>query len=63
VRAYVVLTPGESATEEELLAFCRGRLRADQVPTRIRFRDTLPRSFIGRVLRHVLIEEELSLED
>jgi long-chain acyl-CoA synthetase len=60
VRAHVVLRPGHQATEEEILAFCRDRLRDHQVPHRIRFRRQMPRSFVGKVLRRQLIEEDLA---
>ena len=49
--AFVVLSPGAAATEEELLAFCRGRLTAHQVPTSISFVDALPRNAVGKLLR------------
>jgi long-chain acyl-CoA synthetase len=58
VRAHVVLRPGQQATAEEILAFCQERLRSYQVPRQIRFREQMPRSFVGKVLRRQLIEEE-----
>jgi long-chain acyl-CoA synthetase len=60
VRAHVVLRPGHEATEEEILDFCRDRLREYQVPRRIRFRRQMPRSFVGKVLRRQLVEEEMA---
>jgi long-chain acyl-CoA synthetase len=63
VRVHVVLRPGHQATAEEIVAFCRGRLRPSQVPKRVRFREQMPRSFMGKVLRHKLREEELAAED
>jgi long-chain acyl-CoA synthetase len=62
VRVHVVLRPGLQATEEEIIAFCRERLRSYQVPQRVRFRDHLPRSFMGKILRRQLVEEELAAE-
>lgn len=58
VKAYVVLRKGERATPEELQALCRARLEDWQVPWEIEFRDELPKSFVGKVLRRVLIEDE-----
>jgi long-chain acyl-CoA synthetase len=58
VRAHIVLRPGHKATEEEIIAFCRGRLRSYQVPRRVRFREEMPRSFVGKVLRWRLVQEE-----
>jgi long-chain acyl-CoA synthetase len=56
LRAFVVLRPGEHATPEEILAFLRARLSAYKIPGAVEFLDSLPRSFIGKVLRRVLIE-------
>lgn len=58
VKAFVVLRDGETATPEELIALCRERLEAWAVPWEIEFRRELPKSFVGKVLRRVLIEEE-----
>jgi fatty-acyl-CoA synthase len=49
--AFVVLSPGAAATEDELLAFCRGRLTAHQVPASISFVGALPRNAVGKLLR------------
>jgi len=57
-RAYVVLRPGETATEEEIIAFCKGRMAAFKVPRSVTFRTDLPKSIIGKVLRRELREEE-----
>jgi len=56
VRAFVVLRRGESATADEILQFLRERLSAYKQPSAIEFREALPRSFIGKVLRRVLVE-------
>src|SRR5512147_2702469 len=58
VKAYIVLKPGQKATEEEIIAFCKGKLAAYKVPKMIEFRDSLPKSAVGKVLRKVLREEE-----
>jgi long-chain acyl-CoA synthetase len=57
VKAFVVLRRGERATAEEILQFLRERLSAYKLPSAVEFREALPRSFIGKVLRRVLIEE------
>ena len=49
--AFVVLSPGGTATEDELLAFCRARLAAHQIPTSISFVGGLPRNAAGKLLR------------
>ncbi|HKZ82317.1 MAG TPA: alpha/beta fold hydrolase [Anaerolineae bacterium] len=58
VKAFVVLREGESATPDELIALCRQRLDAWAVPWEVEFRRELPKSFVGKVLRRVLVEEE-----
>ena len=60
VRAYVVLKPGESVTAAELEAFCQERLAVYKVPKQFVFREALPKSFIGKVLRRELREEALA---
>jgi len=59
VKAYVVLKEGESATEEEILAFCKENLTYYKRPKFIDFRDELPKTMVGKVLRRVLLEEEM----
>jgi long-chain acyl-CoA synthetase len=58
VKAFVVLKPGEKATEEEIIAFCRQSLAAYKVPKAVEFRDSLPKSLIGKILRKTLRAEE-----
>jgi long-chain acyl-CoA synthetase len=60
VKVCVVLKDGESATPEEITAFCRERLARFKVPKLVEFREELPKSPIGKVLRRVLVEEERS---
>ncbi len=56
VRAWVVLKPGETATDAEIAAFCEERLARFKCPKQIRFTDSLPKSPIGKVLRRELRE-------
>ena len=58
VKAYVVLKPGKTAAEEEVVTFCREKLAAYKVPKLVEFRDTLPKSAVGKVLRKILRDEE-----
>jgi long-chain acyl-CoA synthetase len=58
VKAFVVLEPGESATEAEIVEFCRLHLAAFKVPRKVDFRAELPKSMVGKYLRRVLVEEE-----
>jgi long-chain acyl-CoA synthetase len=57
VKAYIVLRDGEDLCEEELIAFCKRRLEEWQVPWKVEFRRELPKSFVGKVLRRLLMEE------
>lgn len=58
VKAFVVLKPGKSATAEEIIAYCREKIAAYKVPRQIEFRQELPKTLVGKVLRRVLAEEE-----
>jgi long-chain acyl-CoA synthetase len=58
VKAFVVLKEGEAATEEEIIEFCRQNLAPYKVPKFVEFRDELPMTMVGKVLRRVLLEEE-----
>ena len=60
VKAYVVLKDGESSTEEEMVSWCGGRLAKYKVPTAVEFRDDLPKTMVGKVLRRMLREEEMA---
>jgi long-chain acyl-CoA synthetase len=56
VKAFIVLRPGSpSVSDAELDAFCRERLAVYKVPKRYEFRDALPKSAVGKVLRRVLL--------
>jgi long-chain acyl-CoA synthetase len=58
VKAFVQLKPGESVSEDDLLAFCKKNMTGYKRPAVIEFRDSLPVSPIGKVLRRVLRDEE-----
>jgi len=59
VKVYVVLKPGVTATEAEIIEYCRQNLAPYKVPKFVEFRKELPKSTVGKVLRRVLIEEEM----
>ena len=59
VKAFVQLKPGEEATEEEFMEFCKTKLSGYKRPREIEFREDLPVSVVGKVLRRVLRDEEL----
>ena len=59
VKVFVVLKDGETATASEILDHCRGRIGAYKVPKVVEFRQELPKTLIGKILRRVLREEEM----
>jgi long-chain acyl-CoA synthetase len=58
IKAFVVLKKGEKATKEEIIRFCKDRLSEYKVPQQIEFKDALPKTFVGKVLRRLLTEEK-----
>ncbi len=58
VKAFVVLRHGEQATTDEIIGWSRENLTGYRVPKQIEFRDALPETLVGKVLRRVLLEEE-----
>lgn len=63
VKAYIVLKEGAKVTEEELDRFCRERLAAYKVPRIYEFRDELPKTTVGKILRRQLVEEEKKMAE
>ena len=59
IKAYIVVKPGATVTTDELLDFCKQHLARFKVPQEIEVRTSLPKTIIGKVLRRVLVEEEL----
>ena len=57
-KAWVVLRAGHTATEDELRAFCRGKLAPYKVPAKVEFRTELPKTMVGKVLRRMLTADE-----
>jgi long-chain acyl-CoA synthetase len=58
VKAFVVRRSGATVTEGEIQAFCKERLAPYKTPTTVEFRDDLPKSAVGKLLRRVLVDEE-----
>jgi long-chain acyl-CoA synthetase len=53
-----VVKPEENLTEEEVIAYCKEKLAAYKVPRMVEFRQELPKSMVGKVLRKELRAEE-----
>ena len=58
VKAFVVLKAGASVTTEELIAHCETGLAEFKVPREIVFRESLPKTAVGKVLHRVLRESD-----
>ena len=54
VKVFVVLKPGETATQEEMMAYCSDKLAKYKWPTEIEFRKELPKTNVGKVLKKEL---------
>jgi long-chain acyl-CoA synthetase len=57
VKAWVVLKPGETASEDEIREWCRERIAPFKIPTQVEFRDELPKTTVGKVLRRELVRQ------
>jgi long-chain acyl-CoA synthetase len=58
VKAYLVLKEGETATEQEIIDFCRENMAKYKAPRAVEFRKELPKTMVGKILRRILVEEE-----
>jgi long-chain acyl-CoA synthetase len=60
LKAWVVLQPGKTLTEEELITHCENHLAAYEVPRRISFIDEIPKvPVVGKTLRRELVRMEM----
>ncbi len=57
VKAWIVLKPGQTATADEIKAFCKERLAPYKVPTHYEFRKELPKTTVGKILRRELVRQ------
>jgi long-chain acyl-CoA synthetase len=57
VKAWVVVKPGETLDAEEIKSWCSERLADFKVPDQVEFRDELPKTTIGKILRRELVRE------
>lgn len=56
IKAFVVVKPGKPVTEQELIDFVKDYLASYKKPKSVEFRDNLPKSDVGKILRRVLRE-------
>ncbi len=57
VKAWIVLREGQQATAEDIQNFCRENLVGYKVPKQVEFREALPKTLVGKVLRRELVRE------
>jgi len=57
--AYIVLKPGQTVTEEDIIAYSRANLASFKAPSKVEFRTELPKLLTGKVLRRALREEAM----
>jgi long-chain acyl-CoA synthetase len=56
VKAVIALKPGQKATAEDIMAYCKQKLAAYKYPRFIEFRDSLPKTATGKILKRELRE-------
>ena len=59
IKAFVVLKQGQTVTQEEILEYCAKHLAKYKLPTEVEFRDELPKTNVGKILRKELRAEEM----
>ena len=57
VKAWVVVKPGETMTEDDVKDWCKERMAKFKVPTHVEFRKELPKTTVGKILRRELVRE------
>ncbi len=62
VKVFIVLKDGMKVSEEEFDKYCREKLAAYKVPKIYEFRDELPKTMVGKILRRALRDEEKAKE-
>ncbi len=54
VKAYVILKPGQEVDDEELIDWCKGCMASYKYPRIVEFRDALPMTATGKILKREL---------
>jgi long-chain acyl-CoA synthetase len=60
VKAFVVPHEGATLSRSDVISFCREKLANFKVPRQVEFRNDLPKTMVGKVLRRALREEEMA---
>ncbi|PTQ73608.1 long-chain-fatty-acid--CoA ligase FadD1 [Pseudomonas sp. GV071] len=59
IKIFVVVKPGASVTKEQVMEHMRANVTGYKVPKAVEFRDVLPTTNVGKILRRELRDEEL----
>ncbi|MCK9797380.1 AMP-binding protein, partial [Pseudomonas sp. MAFF 302030] len=59
IKIFIVVKPGATLTKEEVMAHMRANVTGYKVPKAVEFRDALPTTNVGKILRRELRDEEL----
>lgn len=59
IKAYIVLKKGEEAEKYEIIEYLRNQIARFKVPSSIEFVETLPKNVMGKLLRRLLLEQEM----
>jgi len=62
VKAWVVVKPGETLTKDEIRDFAKEKLAKYKVPSHVEFRDELPKTTVGKILRRELVRQHKEAE-
>ncbi|MEJ2658758.1 MAG: long-chain fatty acid--CoA ligase [Desulfobacterales bacterium] len=60
VKVFVTLKEGATATQEELIEYCKDKMAKFKLPTEIEFRNELPKTNVGKILKKDLRAEEMA---
>jgi fatty-acyl-CoA synthase len=63
--AWIILKPGESATDDDIRAFCKDQIARHKIPRYIRFVDGFPMTVTGKVQKFIMRDtmmKELNLK-
>ncbi len=60
VKAFIILKEGEEMTQKEVIEYCDTKLAKYKLPVEVEFREELPKSNVGKILRKDLRAEEQS---
>jgi len=60
IKVFVVLKEGQLASKDEIIKFCKEKLAPYKVPKLVEFRKSIPKSAVGKILRKILRDEEIT---